>query len=650
MSQLKSLLSNLPAIAKELASLAKATPAALLALPGRIERSGLAIREFTALLPIDRKFSGDYALREELAGIDRLLADTTEPRRAKLAQVPGIHSGRLMLLDDTDNLKQLDRQRARESGPNAQGPLLISLVYDGSLDSILAELLEGPELSSVLQYCEGYPSADGGPTPLTGRAAAALRARRIAWLKQAQLKGGYFFSDISHQSREEIDRAAALWRDFREFYIAHQGQPVAAVRRDFTQFWHERAGEPMPRASRLETHLRHEERWSRRVAELGRRGQRLQTLARDAQGLGPARALHAKHHGCVSASFSVRSDIPARLQRGLFATARSYQAWIRLSNSAPSAGHDASPDGRGCAIKLLGVQGEWLLPETARKQAAYPGDGEAGHDFILLSHPNFFAKNVKELALFLGAQSTGDGLTAARLITYFARRPRSLRILLQTLVWRIRHPLDITYHSATPYLLGERRAEDAPAVKYSVRPRLGARESFALRATDRTHPNFLSEALVHSLHPSYGDAIELDFCLHVPNGKRLSVEDACADWSDAEVIPVATITIPKQDVAAPEHLDRAERLVFSPWHALRVHQPLGSLNRARLPIYRASAQLRSALRPLDAIEPPGTKPTAESDSGPSSPLLNQPRSTVDHPVNGRPGNGLEHLDREPTRP
>ena len=59
---------------------------------------------------------------------------------------------------------------------------------------------------------------------------------------------------------------------------------------------------------------------------------------------------------------------------------------------------------------------------------------------------------------------------------------------------------------------------------------------------------------------------------------------------------VATIEIFQQaGIAARD--DEAERMTFSPWHALEVQQPLGSINRARLEIYRTMSAFRNAHNP-----------------------------------------------------
>jgi hypothetical protein len=47
-----------------------------------------------------------------------------------------------------------------------------------------------------------------------------------------------------------------------------------------------------------------------------------------------------------------------------------------------------------------------------------------------------------------------------------------------------------------------------------------------------------------------------------------------------------------QSIDSAEHQARCERLVFTPWHSLAAHQPIGSINRLRKAVYEASAQHR----------------------------------------------------------
>jgi len=102
------------------------------------------------------------------------------------------------------------------------------------------------------------------------------------------------------------------------------------------------------------------------------------------------RSQHPKAHGVVQAVFQVQS-VPEAYRVGVFAQAQCFAAWIRFSNGRET--DDRKPDVRGMAIKLLGVSGEKLTPDESSDET---------HDFVLASHPIFFAKDAKHFLQFLG--------------------------------------------------------------------------------------------------------------------------------------------------------------------------------------------------------------------------------------------------------
>jgi hypothetical protein len=58
-----------------------------------------------------------------------------------------------------------------------------------------------------------------------------------------------------------------------------------------------------------------------------------------------------------------------------------------------------------------------------------------------------------------------------------------------------------------------------------------------------------------------------------------------ADFEDVGTIRIKRGTAPLADQAC-------ETLAYNPWHGLKAHQPLGSLSRARLVVYRHSERVR----------------------------------------------------------
>src|SRR5262249_17899030 len=99
-----------------------------------------------------------------------------------------------------------------------------------------------------------------------------------------------------------------------------------------------------------------------------------------------------------------------------------------------------------------------------------------------------------------------------------------------------------------------------------------------------------------SLDPSTGRPIEFSFFVHVAKDTTFPIEDATANWDElgATKVEVASIRIEPQIFTTEEQLQFSTDLVYSPWHALEAHKPLGSLSRARFAIYRASMEGRKA--------------------------------------------------------
>lgn len=84
------------------------------------------------------------------------------------------------------------------------------------------------------------------------------------------------------------------------------------------------------------------------------------------------------------------------------------------------------------------------------------------------------------------------------------------------------------------------------------------------------------------------------------------IEDASVDWPQ-DVTPyrtLATLTIEPQDSYSPERRVYADdELSFNPWHCLVEHQPLGSIQRVRRPVYDDSAETRHRLNARPRREP-----------------------------------------------
>ena len=308
------------------------------------------------------------------------------------------------------------------------------------------------------------------------------------------------------------------------------------------------------------------------------------------------RGVHPKDHGCLQAKFTVNPDIPEAYRVGVLATpGKTYETWIRFSNATGTVISDLAPNGaassRGMAIKLMGVEGATLLGEPGAKT----------QDFLLINQPMFAFANVSEYLEVTRLQVRNHDDNAKIFPELFAAKTpeteETRKIVGQTAVTQMGNLLDSPYFSASPFLFGK----DAVA-KFAVKPRDHA----------NTQPppipapnNYLREALKKSLDEKDGKPAIFDFQVQIRNSDSLPIENASSKWeeSSAPFQNVATITIDKQDFNNPLRITECEHLVFTPWHGLAEHQPLGGINRLRLGVYNASAQYRAQAR-----EPSGFPP------------------------------------------
>jgi hypothetical protein len=287
------------------------------------------------------------------------------------------------------------------------------------------------------------------------------------------------------------------------------------------------------------------------------------------------RDAHPKHTGLLKATFAVAPNLPPALRVGLFAEPRSYDAWIRTSSASTKVRSDAIPDLRGFAIKVLDVGGDKIAES----------DEPRTQDFILLSIPNMPLGTVKLFhdAIWLGTEWS-IALFAAKLIL-----TGKAGILKQLNAAKITptSPLEIRYWSTTPYQFGPDNV-----VKYSVLPTSGA----PTRLPATLGENYLADVMERRLS---GEAVTFDFAVQL--GKPgMTINDSGPRWDETEspFVKVATLTIPPQAFRTEERAQLAEAFSFSPAHARVEHRPLGSINRARMRVYRLNSDFRHARRGL----------------------------------------------------
>ena len=240
----------------------------------------------------------------------------------------------------------------------------------------------------------------------------------------------------------------------------------------------------------------------------------------------------------------------------------------------------------------------------------------------MVNHPVFAFANVEDYevlsrALIVDRKDSPGPYFTERLPPKGTRTPtasqlRALRTL--TLVQRIRSmsvtakpfpafqappasPVDNDYFSAAPFLFGKDQV-----MQFRARP--------IKRSTDEPNvndPDYLRHALIERLCNQAEGSVVFNFEVQVRPASSinpdLDVEDATLPWPESpEHQHVATLTIPLQEFDSTELKERCERLIFTPWHCLEAHRPLGGINRLRRAVYEASAKFRSLPKEPAALD------------------------------------------------
>ena len=304
------------------------------------------------------------------------------------------------------------------------------------------------------------------------------------------------------------------------------------------------------------------------------------------------RAVHPKAHGCVKADFTVNADIPDKYRVGLFATpGKSYKAWVRFSNATAVVRPDVNnkkADSRGMAIKVMGVEGETLMSESGGKT----------QDFLLINQPMFAFPNVHEYLEFTRIQFANkeDVRRFFAPQTLTDARKKIGGIVGKIAGMHMANPLHVPYFSASPFLFGPDKA-----AKFAARPR-NAPANPSL--PEFTSTDYLREAMKKSLSITEGSPVVFDIQVQLrpdglaPMDADYPIESANDEWKPkadgtAAYQNVATVTIQQQDFDTPLQNTECEHLVFTPWHGLTGHQPLGGINRLRRQVYIASSTHRA---------------------------------------------------------
>ena len=295
---------------------------------------------------------------------------------------------------------------------------------------------------------------------------------------------------------------------------------------------------------------------------------------------------NTKTQGVVRGEFIVHEGLPENLRRGIYATPRSYPAWVRFAGPGPYVTPDIDDVGfMSIAVKLMGVPGPKLMDEEQFTQ-----------DMFGVSPPTFVTPDVRA-----NAQLQTESLKNAQ-IFYFLnlQRPHVLDAIMQALWTKTQSsPLEAPYFSCVPYLMGE-----GQAMMYSFWPKTTQRTTIP-RLPLRPPDDYLRNAMVAAL--SAGD-VELDVRVQLQTDAHLMpLENAGVLWPErlSPRVSVATLRLPRQSFNSEAQMAFARRLSYNPWHSIAEHRPLGNQSRARRRMYLALSTLRHQMNAVPHYEPTG---------------------------------------------
>ena len=298
------------------------------------------------------------------------------------------------------------------------------------------------------------------------------------------------------------------------------------------------------------------------------------------------RASHAKSSALVTGTLEITEGFPSELAQGLFATPGNHPVAVRFAQGPGETLGDRVSTHRGMAIKVYDVAGEKLGGHNADTQ-----------DFVFASGPTFpsgTAKGFLRDGTIIG-KSTGmpEGVKSAvsagarnfnRLLHAFGTESPKADFFGHP----FSHPMAEPYYSQAPVRFGDYVA------KLGAFPVSNAQ---AALKTWQLDPHQDEDGFRHAA-TAYFSSHEAVYELRAQlwtNADTQPIEDASVEWPTAEspYRTVAILRLPAQDAysaARQRYFD--EEMTFRPANTLLAHQPLGSVMRARLQVYRALAAFR----------------------------------------------------------
>jgi Catalase len=287
------------------------------------------------------------------------------------------------------------------------------------------------------------------------------------------------------------------------------------------------------------------------------------------------RAFHAKLlAGVANATFTVAPDLRPELQAALFVPGATHPALVRFSNASGTVRSDAVRDLRGVAVRI-------------GPREAPPAEG-AVHDLLF---SNTRTSHSRDAVQFMASAVAMAGGRRIRAIPGLVRRLgfgeglRVFRALRRSASRKVGSLATEAYFGRLPFAVG------SVAVKFALQPMATDQGSAQPHGPEGLRQEFVDRLALEDVR------YRLE-ALHFVDEATTPIEDATVEWTPGPIAsdPIGELLLPRQDLTTGDG-PAGERLVeateFTPWNCPPGIRPIGSLNRARQPVYEASVRLRS---------------------------------------------------------
>lgn len=312
-----------------------------------------------------------------------------------------------------------------------------------------------------------------------------------------------------------------------------------------------------------------------------------------------ARSVHAQSHGLIYAEMEIYDNLPENLAQGMFATAKTLPLVMRFSTVPGDILNDKTCTPRSLGIKIIGVEGERL---TGSEEAIT-------QDFLFVNGSSFLSSSVQRFLSNLKLLSSTPDNTSefknflAQILQATSKLFGSLtgQQELITTPERLAEPniLGETYFSQDPILYGNFMA------KVALVPIAPALVALTNKPVDSS---FASDSLRKSVvdffisHTAEWE-LRIQLCTDI---NQMPIEDSSVVWSEdvSPYLPVAKITAKPQIAWSPYRSQVVDNgMMFSPWHGIKSHRPLGSVMRLRKMTYEMAMKLRAEQQGKPVSEP-----------------------------------------------